>query len=270
MLKPIFLCADDFGLNPGVNQGILALAHQGRLSATSCMSLAPAFAQDATALAQTPIATGLHLSLTEPGASQWPAQKLRQVIARSLLRQWSIAELKDEIQRQLDAFEDTMQRAPHHVDGHQHIHALPMIREVLLEELQKRYGSGAPVLRSTRDGGGAPTLRDAFKAKVIQALGSSALLRQATQHHLSTSHALLGVYGFDADESLYLAHLQRWMQAARPDDLIMCHPAISNSAEDALGEQRVVEYRVLAGTQLPSILHALNAQIVPGVPTMKL
>ena len=57
--------------------------------------------------------------------------------------------------------------------------------------------------------------------------------------------------------------------SARPDDLIMCHPAISNSAEDALGEQRVVEYRVLAGTQLPSILHALNAQIVLGVPTMK-
>lgn len=41
--KTIVLCADDFGLDPGVSEGILKLAHMGRLSAVSCMVNMPGF-----------------------------------------------------------------------------------------------------------------------------------------------------------------------------------------------------------------------------------
>ena len=35
--KKIILCADDFGISPGVNQGIINLAEKGHISATSVM-----------------------------------------------------------------------------------------------------------------------------------------------------------------------------------------------------------------------------------------
>lgn len=268
MLKPIFLCADDFGLNTAINEGVIALGLQGRLSATSCMSLAPAFARDAATLTQTPLATGLHLSLTEPGASHMASQTLPKVILRSMLHQWSRATLHDEIRRQLDAFEDGMQRPPHHIDGHQHIHALPMIREVLLAELQRRYGDHAPTLRSTCDGGGATTWRDALKAQVIESLGSHTLLRQAAEHCIPTSHALLGVYGFNADADHYLAHLKQWMQVAQPSDIIMCHPAGRLSQGDLLGDQRVVEYQVLASSDLAQVMQLIGVKVVQIEPAV--
>lgn len=268
MLKPIFLCADDFGLNTAINEGILTLGLQGRLSATSCMSLAPAFARDATTLAQTPLATGLHLSLTEPGASHMASQRLPKVILRSELHQWSRATLHDEIRRQLDAFEDGMQRPPHHVDGHQHIHALPMIRDVLLQELVHRYPGRLPVLRSTRKGGGAPSGKDAFKACVIEALGAQRLLAKARHLGFPTTHALLGVYDFKATPEVYLQYLQAWAQCARPDDLIMCHPALTRWPGDALGSQRQLEYEVLSSSAWEDWLEKAGLRTTVGMPTM--
>ncbi|WP_240489526.1 ChbG/HpnK family deacetylase [Legionella parisiensis] len=41
--KTIILCADDFGLDPGVSAGILKLVRMGRLSAVSCMVNMPSF-----------------------------------------------------------------------------------------------------------------------------------------------------------------------------------------------------------------------------------
>lgn len=41
--KNIILCADDFGLNSGISQGILKLARGNRISAVSCMVNAPDF-----------------------------------------------------------------------------------------------------------------------------------------------------------------------------------------------------------------------------------
>ncbi len=261
MLKSIFLCADDFGLNPAINEGILALAHQGRLSATSCMTLAPAFAKDAATLAHAPIATGLHLSLTEPGASQLQAQTLGRLIFRSFIRQGSAGDLRGEIRRQLDAFEDHLHRAPDHVDGHQHVHTLPMIREALLEELHQRYGPNTPTVRSTRYGGAAPTMGAALKARVIEALGSFAMNNLAQHHGLKCTNTLLGVYSFDAQPHQYLGYLKHWMQRATPQDVIMCHPASSAQSTDPIGRQRAIEYLVLASPELGSLLKELNAQI---------
>ncbi|MBF0335117.1 MAG: ChbG/HpnK family deacetylase, partial [Alphaproteobacteria bacterium] len=39
--RPFVLCADDYGLSPGVSRGILALIEMGRVSATGCMVTMP-------------------------------------------------------------------------------------------------------------------------------------------------------------------------------------------------------------------------------------
>ena len=38
---PMVLCADDYGLTPGISAGIRELLSMGRVSATSCLVLSP-------------------------------------------------------------------------------------------------------------------------------------------------------------------------------------------------------------------------------------
>src|SRR5581483_5332835 len=70
--RRITLCADDYGIAPGVNEAIRDLVARGRLNATSVMVVAPscsrAEAQSLAGLnaAKTRVAIGLHLTLTAP------------------------------------------------------------------------------------------------------------------------------------------------------------------------------------------------------------
>ena len=70
--RRIILCADDYGLSPGVDNAIRDLLVRGRLSATSVMVVTPTFARDeAQSLAGLDTggrrpAIGLHVTLTAP------------------------------------------------------------------------------------------------------------------------------------------------------------------------------------------------------------
>ena len=44
--RRIWLCADDYGLSPGVNRAIRDLIARGRLNATSVMVVGPAIGRD--------------------------------------------------------------------------------------------------------------------------------------------------------------------------------------------------------------------------------
>ena len=65
--RHLVVCADDYGLSPGVNRAILGLAEAGRISATSCMTTGPGWPASAAALRTLDgrIGIGLHLNLTE-------------------------------------------------------------------------------------------------------------------------------------------------------------------------------------------------------------
>ena len=45
-LRRIWLCADDYGLSPGVNAAIRDLLERGRINATSVMTVTPAFTRE--------------------------------------------------------------------------------------------------------------------------------------------------------------------------------------------------------------------------------
>src|SRR5215212_8761971 len=70
--RRIWLCADDYGLSPGVNRAIRDLIERGRLNATSAMVVGPALGRgevkalkDAAANSAR-CAIGLHVTLTAP------------------------------------------------------------------------------------------------------------------------------------------------------------------------------------------------------------
>ncbi len=255
MLKTILICADDFGLSPGINSGIIKLAGQGRLSAASCMSRGRFFARDAQTLAPLPIQTGLHLNLTESLEGGEFYQPLPQLLRNSYLRKLNVKIIRHAIEYQLDAFETGLSRMPDYVDGHQHVHQFPVIRECLIEVLRRRYPEHRPWLRSTLPGTlSALPLKQQFKAWLIGFLGVYALTKQAQRAGFSMNHHLFGVYDFQGGEAMFLKFMSAWLAAATSNDLLMCHPATAADPADVLGPQRVAEYAVLSGNALPPLL----------------
>lgn len=250
--KRIILCADDFGMGSAIDNGIIRLAEQGRLGAASCLAQGPTFAQHATALMQTGIQTGLHLNFTEPLGQRGLYLPLASLIRRAYLRRLDTGAVREQIARQLDAFENVLGRAPVFVDGHQHIHQLPQIRQALIDALAQRYsGPTRPWLRYTRASAlGATPAKFRFKAAVIQALGANALASLARVRGFCLNARFTGVYDFRGGEPIYGGLLENWLKRMEDGDLLMCHPASHVDPADPLGQQRFAEFNVLAGDDM--------------------
>lgn len=248
-VQQVMLCADDFGMSEAVDNGILKLAEGGKLHATSCLVLGPTFARHAGRLQQTPLQCGVHLNFTEAFGPTGIALPLRRLILTCWARQLPAAKVHREMVRQLDTFESVMGRMPDYIDGHQHIHQFPVIRDALLDELMRRYPSGRrPWLRSTLP----PKLSvlpaaTRIKAAVIAALGGRHMVRRAHQRGFVTNRCFLGVYDFSGGATVYAGLLRQWLQAAQPGDLLMCHPAEGVDPHDPLGAQRHAEFTVING-----------------------
>ena len=309
----VCVCVDDFGLHSGINAAVLDLSQRKRIGATGCMVDGPAWASGAAALRQLPASqldVGLHFDLTEArlapqrtssispanGALQAGSKlPLRQIIIASYRQQLDSDWLAAEVTRQLDAFEAAMQRPPAFVDGHQHVHQLPQVREALLAELQRRYpaqeaspSSAASITASSTTSGATnpatpparpwlrctrPALRglkaasagaaNAFKASVIGCLGAAELARQAQAAGFAMSRALSGVYGFDGSAARYQRLLALWLQHSQHGDVLMCHPSASVVEGDAIASARCIEYQVLAAESFEHIMQQANVHIAP-------
>jgi predicted glycoside hydrolase/deacetylase ChbG (UPF0249 family) len=252
--RRLAVCADDYGLAASVNQAVLALAQQGRISATSCMVGGPHWTAGAAALrACEPdtLAVGLHLDLTRFPRNPRLRLPLQQWLLRSHLRLLPRAEVRQEIETQLAAFEQAMERPPTHVDGHEHVHQLPVVREELLAALQARYGGQLPRLRCTRRPAGETW---GSKAWVIETVGGAGLARLASAKGYEQNGHLLGVYDFQGDAERYLALLGHWLKVAEDGDLLMCHPATAMIQGDSHAGARVREYQVLAAPAFGALL----------------
>jgi len=245
-MKRIAICIDDFGLHRTVDDAILALAEQGRVTATSCMVGAPTWLEDAPRLKTMfdagRIDAGLHLDFTEYPIDPAMRRPLNAWMIGTILRTVNADVIRREIRAQLDRFEAAMGRGPSHVDGHQHVHQFPVVRDVLIEELERRYAANArPWLRSTK---GASRWR--FKGRVIEAMGANTLEQLARTHGFAQNNTLLGVYDFRGGPQRFRALLQQWLASAQDRDLLMCHVATGIVPGDEIAAARVDEFEVLS------------------------
>ncbi|PWW45869.1 ChbG/HpnK family deacetylase [Melaminivora alkalimesophila] len=246
-VRSIVLCADDYALHPAVDEAVCRLAAQGRLSATSCMATSPRWREAAAALQglRPGLAAGLHLNLTEAHGGAVEARTLGQVLRQAYLRGLPRAQLQAALRAQLDAFEQALGTPPDFLDGHQHVHQLPGVRELVEAELQRRYAlHERPWLRSTVPAGG---LWRTPKAAALALLGGWSATRRWRAAGLQANRGFAGVYGFDApDVAAYRAHMRRWLAHLAPGGVLMCHPAVALLSQDAIGHQRPVEFAYLA------------------------
>lgn len=265
VLKHAVLCADDYALNAPTSQGIVALAVLGRISATSVMSLSPRWREDVAALREVRdrLDVGVHLDWTSSFAMDaGHGIGLGVLMARAALRLCNQQQIQDDMARQLDAFEALWEAAPDHIDGHQHIHQFPVFRDALAEVLMQRYGASAvrPWVRVSH------VAQPGLKARVISGMGAEGLQRWAQQQSWPTVGPLLGAYGFDGSLEDYAAHMQRWLANLPADQaaLIMCHPAVSAQADDAIGPARKREFAYLASDDFVQHLSNAGVRVVRG------
>ena len=243
----------------------MALSAQGRLTATSCLTNGPTWPISAARLRELPIDAGLHLNFTEAFADDALHLPLPALIRACYLRRLPKSRLAEQIERQCDAFERHYGRAPDFVDGHQHVHQLPMIRDALLPILARRYAGQPLWLRRTAAPAALPAFR--LKAFVIAALGSRRFATLAEAGGWRLNRRLLGVYDFSASAERYAQLLQAWFHSAEDGDLLMCHPAIAGAAltqpgNDAIAAQRPVEFGVLADPRVDIWCSAARVRFV--------
>ncbi len=266
MNPSVVLCADDFGMNTGVSQGIAELAQMGRLNATSAMTLAPGWPADAALLKplRQCIDVGLHLDWTSPFAlGAGHGHTLPRLMWLALCKQLNPATVRVCIERQLDLFEAHWNAPPDHVDGHQHVQQFPVIRESLVEVLAKRYPAGQrPWLRISRPLASTVDL----KTWVIGAMGARALQTLALEAGIPCSQWLTGIYGFDGDAPRYAQRLDNWLQEAKGQSgvVLMCHPSLpefqDKCADDSIAAARAQEFQILQSDLLPKLLQSHGLQ----------
>jgi len=261
--RSIAICADDFGIEAGVDEAIIELSQQNRLSATSCLTMAPFFGAHATALTSLTIDIGLHVNFTEALGQQGLFLPHSKLITQAYLRRLPVTQVRQQIEQQFDAFELHLGRVPDFVDGHLHVHQLPVIREQLIQIMSERYSGCMPWLRNTQPGkltNGLPWMQR-LKAQVIGALGANSLTRQARQIGAQTNRDFFGAYDFSRPHPPYAAMLDAWLSQANDGSLIMAHPAKYVSAKDLFGKDRVEEYRVLGSEVFAALLEQHGLEI---------
>ena len=251
--RQIAFCADDVGLVVGVADTVARLAVERRLSSASCVTSAVAWSAEGAALSAATSALdgfelGLHFNLTEGAplspdlARSWPTlPSLKELIVGAHLGSLPLAALAIEWRAQSDAFADVVGRAPEHVDGHQHVHHLPRIRQVMLDALMAVDAASRPAVRNT---GRVLGPGYAFKRTVIEGTGGRALQRELRRKHLRHNDALLGVYDFHGAD--YRALVRAWLaEAPAHGSLVFCHPrfgAESDGDPIAAARRREADY----------------------------
>ncbi|CAM2844202.1 cellobiose phosphorylase [Legionella steigerwaltii] len=244
--KTIVLCADDFGLDSGVSEGILKLVCMGRLSAVSCMVNMPGFisyAKELLSLKKSKhIKIGLHFNLTEGYLASTPEKlgfTLHELLIKTHMRSMKLSFIAKEFLAQLDQFINIMQQPPDFIDGHQHVHQFPVIRQVILDLYEQRLKNYGTSIRSTWPSINLPQSR--FKAKVLGFTGGKALLRQLIKLGIPHNRYFSGIYDF-APETNYRELFRKWMSLIKENTLIMCHPAEKVSPADPIARARLNEF----------------------------
>lgn len=246
-MRRLILNADDYAMDAGVDHAILDLIGRGVVTGASAMVLSPGWTEAAGEIGAMDADCGLHLDLTsEFAGAKLITPSLSDLIARSLTGRLDAAAIRDAIEAQLDLFEGAIGRAPDFIDGHQHVHQLPIIRLQLIEALQRRYGTAAARLGIRIC---APRRWRGSKAQTIGMLGAGPMARLAQRHGHAVNTDFLGVYGFSPGADLPLLW-RRWLASMQGDlPLAMCHVATASSPSmiaDPIRPARVNELAWLA------------------------
>jgi len=266
-LRRIWLCADDYGISPGVNKAIRDLIARGRINATSVMVGTPHFSsEEAAALAALDArgkraAIGLHVTLTAPfeplTADFVPLRDGRFLPLSNILRASTARRLKTEmlvaeIAAQLRKFSDAFGRPPDFLDGHQHVHLFPQIRDAVLKVAAQK----APNAWVRQCGRARPARRPHDSKALTLDILSLGFRRKAKRLGIAVNPAFAGTYAFTAGAK-FAEIFPRFLSGLPDGGLIMCHPGFVDAelkALDTLTTLREREFAFFNSDAFPLLL----------------
>jgi predicted glycoside hydrolase/deacetylase ChbG (UPF0249 family) len=270
--RRIWLCADDYGLSPGVNRAIRDLISRGRLNATSVMVVGPAIGRDEVEALQdvasksSRCAVGLHATLTAPfrpltmhfrplDGGMFPS--FPKLLLASLMRRIDPEIVYEELKLQLAAFAGMFGRVPDFVDGHQHVQLYPQLRDAFLAAV-KEIAPAAWVRQGGRTGSLTERM-SAPKALLLDTL-SAQFRRRAAREGIAFNPGFAGAYVFSQKPD-FGRLMQQFVQGLPEHGVVMCHPGFVDDvlvSLDPLTVQREHEHAFLGGEDFPRFLAANN------------
>jgi chitin disaccharide deacetylase len=238
--KRLILCADDFGMSAGVNEGIIRAHRDGILTDTSLMVGGAAFSEATTLARDHPsLSVGLHLVLAQGRATAVPDRISSLVDADGMFSQDAVAsgfqyffmpgvraQLRIEIGAQIEKFLVTGLPLSH-LDGHMNVHMHPTVLGIILE-LAERYGIRAarltreplrPALRFDR----RHAARKAREAAIFSLLSRFAE-RRLDQAGIRHPRWMFGLHQTGHVSEAYLLGLLPQLRAGVTE--IYCHPGL--------------------------------------------
>jgi predicted glycoside hydrolase/deacetylase ChbG (UPF0249 family) len=273
-IRLLVINADDLGVAPGVNRGILEAHAAGTVSSASMMVGAAAFgdAVERVHREAPKLGVGLHLdlvagkpltaapSLTDPDTGRFHA--LDALARRALAGQVDAAEVRRECEAQLGALTAAGIR-PTHIDSHRHAHALPGILPAVAAVA---HDAGVPVVRRPLD---SPSLLDPIastKMLMLHAAWRTALRGVAPPHRelLARAPHFRGI-------ALQGAPNVRDRLLATLDDLplgvteLMMHPGYDDAVlagQDPYRSEREAEVRALLEPEVSKRLEKGDVRVV--------
>lgn len=177
---------------------------------------------------------------------------------KAWMRNLDQGKIKQSIAQQWDLFIDAIGTPPDFVDGHQHIHQFPVIRETLLEFLKEKNFKGW--VRSLNQTISARKYQ--FKSQCLEYLGAHTTHNLIQKNHFLSNPYFSGIYDFKHDHYSDLMH--EWLNAIHDKTLIMCHPAADLPREfDEIQTARVQEFEYLNSNQFFQDCQKFNIQLKP-------
>ncbi|MDY6483043.1 ChbG/HpnK family deacetylase [Acinetobacter faecalis] len=163
---------------------------------------------------------------------------LKDILLKVYLGKFQPNELQSIIQQQLDCFEQKIGQQPDFIDGHQHVHQFPQVRDTLLDCLVQRYDHKIPIRTKT--------YQTDLKAKIIYFLGGYKLRQKLIQQQWSHNPSFAGIYSFNTDLTGLKTLWEGWLKQASNNSVIMCHSArIDRNWTDEIYAARCIEYEWL-------------------------
>jgi len=225
-MKMITLCADDYAFLPSISEAIIHLIKDHRLNATSCMVNTSYWKDHAIALKPflNKIDIGLHFALTDVQPATMPIDQHPNIIKHAYFRKLKQSEIERELQSQIETFEKVLGRLPNFIDGHQHIHQLPIIRNALLSVYKKIFPDRSCYIR-------VPLSKPrTVKSTIITLTGASTLKKQLIEHNIPHNSSFSGVYNFSNTKN-YPDRFCQFLKNIESGGIIMCHPGLADKKE---------------------------------------
>jgi len=182
------------------------------------------------------------------------------VLGMAMARRLDRMAIEREISAQLQAFADAFGRPPDFVDGHQHVHIFPQVRDAFARAVAK-HAPNAWVRQCGRISGQPRKLGDQ-KGLLLDIL-SIGFRRTARRAGLRFNPAFAGTYSFTPDAD-FAGLFPKFLEGLPDGGLIMCHPGFVDAELerlDPLTTTRENEFAYLNGENFARLLEEKNVAL---------